>query len=84
MAPAERPASRTPLVGRDRELLVDPNRLGARDEREPATPRLDRRSGRIGKSRLALEVSAETEERGGRGVLGPESPVRGADAGGRR
>jgi class 3 adenylate cyclase/tetratricopeptide (TPR) repeat protein len=74
VAPANRPTSRTPLVGRDRELLMirtvwDRAMNGSR----PHLVTVLGPAG-IGKSRLALEATAEIEGQGGRVLWGRSLP----------
>jgi class 3 adenylate cyclase/tetratricopeptide (TPR) repeat protein len=73
-AAADRPASRTPLIGRDRELTlirmmwdraVSANRPHLISVLGPAG---------IGKSRLAQEVTADIERQGGRALWGRSLP----------
>ena len=80
VSPANRPTSRTPLVGRDREVLIvrtvwDRAVNGSR----PHLVTVLGPAG-IGKSRLALEVATDVEAQGGRVLWGRSLPVRGADA----
>jgi class 3 adenylate cyclase/tetratricopeptide (TPR) repeat protein len=74
VSPANRPTSQTPLVGRDRELLIvrtvwDRAVNGSR----PHLVTVLGQAG-IGKSRLALEVATEVEDQGGRALWGRSLP----------
>ncbi len=74
VSPANRPTSQTPLVGRDRELLIvrtvwDRAVNGSR----PHLVTVLGPAG-IGKSRLALEVATEVEAQGGRALWGRSLP----------
>jgi class 3 adenylate cyclase/uncharacterized protein (DUF2267 family) len=69
-APAERPATTAPLVGRGRELgLVDSIWERATDELRPHLITVVGPTG-IGKSRIAAEVTARIEASGGRTIRG--------------
>ncbi|MEA2579452.1 MAG: hypothetical protein QOE83_344 [Actinomycetota bacterium] len=74
VSPANRPTSQTPLVGRDRELLIVrtvwDRAVGA------ARPHLVTVLGPagIGKSRLSLELATDIEARGGRALWGRSLP----------
>ena len=69
-APAERPATTAPLVGRGRELsLVDSIWERATDELRPHLITVVGPTG-IGKSRIAAEVTARIEASGGRAIRG--------------
>jgi class 3 adenylate cyclase/tetratricopeptide (TPR) repeat protein len=71
---ADRPTSRTPLVGRDRELLLIRTMWdGAVSAGRPHLVSVLGPAG-IGKSRLAREVSAEVENGGGRALWGRSLP----------
>ncbi len=80
VSPAERPTSTTPLVGRDREVLLI--RTVWDRAVTAASPHLVTVVGPagIGKSRLAEEIAAVVQGRGGRILWGRSLPVRGADA----
>jgi len=74
VAPAERPTSGTPFVGRERELLlIDLVWDGAVDN---ATPHLVSVIGPpgIGKSRLAQELAERIQQKGARTLLGRSLP----------
>jgi class 3 adenylate cyclase/tetratricopeptide (TPR) repeat protein len=74
VSPANRPTSRTPLVGRDQELLMIRtvwNR--AKNASHPHLVTVLGPAG-IGKSRLALEAATEIEAQGGRALWGRSLP----------
>ncbi len=74
LAPGSRPTSRTPLVGRDRELdLVRSIWDRSVDGSRPHLVTVLGPAG-IGKTRLAREVSEEIEGRGGRALWGRSLP----------
>jgi class 3 adenylate cyclase/tetratricopeptide (TPR) repeat protein len=74
VAPAARPTSRTPLVGRDRELLMIRTVWDrAMNASRPHLVTVLGPAG-IGKSRLALEAAAEIEAQGGRVLWGRSLP----------
>ena len=74
VAPANRPTSRTPLVGRDRELLMIRTVWDrAMNASRPHLVTVLGPAG-IGKSRLALEAAAEIEGQGGRVLWGRSLP----------
>jgi class 3 adenylate cyclase/tetratricopeptide (TPR) repeat protein len=74
VAPANRPTSRTPLVGRDRELLMIRTVWDrAMSASHPHLVTVLGPAG-IGKSRLALEAAAEIEAQGGRALWGRSLP----------
>ncbi len=74
VSPANRPTSRTPLVGRDRELLMI--RTVWDRAMNASRPHLVTMLGPagIGKSRLALEAATEIEAQGGRALWGRSLP----------
>ena len=80
VSPAERPTSATPLVGREREVLMIRTVWDrAVDASRPHLVTVLGPAG-IGKSRLGAEVAARSRTSGGRRAVGPEPAVRGADA----
>ena len=74
VSPANRPTSRTPLAGRDRELLMIRTVWDrAMNASHPHLVTVLGPAG-IGKSRLALEVATEIEAQGGRALWGRSLP----------